>query len=119
MLRYAVLAGLIAVPLAAVSTVSAAAPTAATPSAAAPIAAWPASAGSAAPAVVAGTAATTSYADWPTYHGGTTRSGYAITAKRVSVTPKQAWSITLDGAVYAQPIIVDHGIVIAATENNS
>lgn len=115
MLRYAVLAGLIAVPLAAVSTAGAAAPTAAPPT----HAAVPATAGSAAPAVIAGTAATTSYADWPTYHGGTTRSGYAITAKRVSVAPKQAWSITLDGAVYAQPIIVDHGIVIAATENNS
>ena len=29
------------------------------------------------------------------------------------------WSLTLDGAVYAQPIIVHHGITIVATENNS
>ena len=64
--------------------------------------------------------ATTSYADWPTYHGGNTRSGYAITAKHIgSTAPTLAWSLTLDGAVYAQPIIVDHGITIVATENNS
>ncbi|HEX2901985.1 MAG TPA: PQQ-binding-like beta-propeller repeat protein [Jatrophihabitans sp.] len=73
-----------------------------------------------APAVgVAAATASAGYADWPSYHGGNTRSGYAITAKHVSVTPKQVWSIPLDGAVYAQPIIVDHGVVIAATENNS
>jgi len=65
------------------------------------------------------TTATTAYADWPTYHGNGARSGYAITAKRDNVQPTQAWSIPLDGAVYAQPIIVNHGIRIVATENNS
>jgi len=65
-------------------------------------------------------ATTTSYADWPTYHGGNTRSGYAITAKHIgSTAPTLAWSLNLDGAVYGQPIIVDHGITIVATENNS
>ena len=68
----------------------------------------------------AAAAASTPYADWPTYHGGNTRSGYAITAKHIgSGTPSLAWSLSLDGAVYAQPIIVDHGITIVATENNS
>jgi hypothetical protein len=66
------------------------------------------------------TATSSPYADWPTYHGGNTRSGYAITAKHIgSAAPSLAWSLTLDGAVYAQPIIVDHGITIVATENNS
>lgn len=63
--------------------------------------------------------ATTAYADWPTYHGNGARAGYAITAKRTNVQPTPAWSIPLDGAVYAQPIIVNRGIRIAATENNS
>jgi outer membrane protein assembly factor BamB len=67
----------------------------------------------------AATTATTAYADWPTYHGNGSRSGYAITAKRDNVQPTQGWSIPLDGAVYAQPIIVNHGIRIVATENNS
>ncbi len=68
----------------------------------------------------AAAAASTPYADWPTYHGGNTRSGYAITAKHIgSAAPSLAWSLNLDGAVYAQPIIVDHGITIVATENNS
>jgi len=65
------------------------------------------------------TTATTAYADWPTYHGNGARSGYAITAKRDDVQPTLAWNIALDGAVYGQPIIVNHGIRIAATENNS
>ena len=65
------------------------------------------------------TTATTTYADWPTYHGNGARAGYAITAKRDNVQPTLAWSIPLDGAVYAQPIIVNRGIRIAATENNS
>jgi hypothetical protein len=64
-------------------------------------------------------AAAPGYADWPAYHGGNTRSGYAISAKRLATQPTQVWSIPLDGAVYGQPIIVDHGIKIAVTENNS
>jgi outer membrane protein assembly factor BamB len=70
-------------------------------------------------AATSSTTATTTYADWPTYHGNGARSGYAITAKRDNVQPTQAWNIALDGAVYGQPIIVDHGVRIAATENNS
>ncbi|HTZ43590.1 MAG TPA: PQQ-binding-like beta-propeller repeat protein [Jatrophihabitans sp.] len=65
------------------------------------------------------TTASTSYADSPTYHGDSTRSGYAITVKHISQTPTLAWSLNLDGAVYGQPIVVDHGITIVATEDNS
>lgn len=65
------------------------------------------------------TTTTTAYADWPTYHGNGARSGYASTAKRDDTQPKLVWNIPLDGAVYGQPIIVNHGIRIAATENNS
>jgi outer membrane protein assembly factor BamB len=91
---------------------------AAAPAGASPHPAAPAAIRTAATAPAAATA-TTAYADWPTYHGNGARSGYAITAKRDNVQPTQAWSIPLDGAVYAQPIIVNHGIRIVATENNS
>lgn len=63
--------------------------------------------------------ASTSYYDWPTYHGDGKRSGYAISAKKVASAPKQVWSIPLDGAVYGQPIAVDRGMKIVVTENNS
>jgi hypothetical protein len=71
----------------------------------------------AAPAAVAAKAA--AYADWSTYHGNRQRTGYAPTLKRVAATPRQVWSIPLDGAVYASPITVEGGIKIAATENNT
>ena len=54
--------------------------------------------------------------DWPTYHGTNDRSGAAPTALRGSL--KRAWSMNLDAAMYAQPIVAG-GVVLAATENNS
>lgn len=110
MIKYAALAAAVALPLTALPATS----SSATPSPA------PTSRPAASTAVSATvTPAASGYADWPAYHGGGTRSGYAITVKHPTVTPKQAWSIGLDGAVYGQPVIVDHGITIAATENNS
>jgi hypothetical protein len=58
-------------------------------------------------------------ADWPTYHGNGTRSGYAPSLKTVTTVPSQVWSIPLDGAVYGSPVIVAGGVKIVATENNS
>jgi outer membrane protein assembly factor BamB len=55
--------------------------------------------------------------DWPTYHRDSTRSGYLPDMP----DPQQlavAWSTQLDGAVYAEPLIVG-GHIIGATENNS
>ncbi|MDQ2839201.1 MAG: PQQ-binding-like beta-propeller repeat protein, partial [Actinomycetota bacterium] len=64
-------------------------------------------------------AAAPAYADWPTYHGDNLRSGYAATLKPVASKPQPVWSIALDGAVYGSPIVVDHGLKIVATENNT
>ncbi len=55
--------------------------------------------------------------DWTTYHRDNSRSGY------VSTTPdptslRQAWNTQLDGAVYAEPLVVG-GRVIVATEGDS
>ncbi|HZW55759.1 MAG TPA: PQQ-binding-like beta-propeller repeat protein [Nitrososphaerales archaeon] len=56
---------------------------------------------------------------WPTYHQNLQRDGvYNSQGLRIH-NPALKWSSpTLDGAVYAEPLIV-HGSVIAATENNS
>lgn len=64
-------------------------------------------------------AAAVAYADWDTYHGNRQRTGYAATLKTVASTPKSVWSLGLDGAVYASPVIVGGGIKIVATENNT
>jgi outer membrane protein assembly factor BamB len=62
------------------------------------------------------TSTTAPATDWPTYHGTTDRAGAASTALRAPL--RRAWSMNLDAAMYAQPIVVG-GVVLAATENNS
>jgi outer membrane protein assembly factor BamB len=59
----------------------------------------------------------TSNTDWTTYHHDNSRAGY------ISTTPdpaslSQAWTAQLDGAVYAEPLVVG-GRVIVATEGDS
>src|SRR4051794_27335944 len=56
-------------------------------------------------------------AAWPAYHGDNTRTGF--TSRRALSGPlRRAWTRPLDGAVYAQPIVVGD-TVIATTEGNS
>jgi outer membrane protein assembly factor BamB len=55
--------------------------------------------------------------DWPTYHGRNDRAGDAA-AGALRPPLRRAWTRRLDGAVYAQPLVVG-GLVIAATENNT
>jgi hypothetical protein len=55
--------------------------------------------------------------DWPTYHHDMLRGGYVPTMldpKKLS----QSWHVQLDGAVYAEPLVVQ-GHVLAVTENDS
>src|SRR3954454_24796261 len=56
-------------------------------------------------------------ARWPTYHGDNARTGFT---RQPLLSPplRRAWTRDLDGAVYAQPIVVGD-TVIAATENDS
>jgi len=56
--------------------------------------------------------------DWPTYHRNTFRSGYDPTFSLFTSVSLHWKSTTLDGDVYAEPLIVGTA-VIAATENNS
>jgi len=55
--------------------------------------------------------------DWPTYHHDPARSGVAAGTPPLGRLSK-AWAAKLDGAVYAQPLVIG-GRVIAATENDS
>jgi len=55
--------------------------------------------------------------DWLTYHADNARTGYEAASNFTSVST--GWtSPTLDGSVYAEPL-VDGGAVLVATENNS
>lgn len=56
-------------------------------------------------------------ADWTTYHGDVTRTGY-VAAGPDPVSPALAWQTPLDGAVYGSPVVVA-GEVVAATEGGS
>ncbi len=62
-------------------------------------------------------AALTLGAEWPTYHGDVARSG-AVPDGPDPASPAVAWRATLDGAVYASPVIA-RGLVVAATEGGT
>jgi outer membrane protein assembly factor BamB len=63
------------------------------------------------------TRSTLPWDDWLTYHRDNTRSGYSPqTPDPQKLTA--AWRVQLDGAVYAQPLMVK-GDLIAVTEQNS
>lgn len=57
----------------------------------------------------------TAAADWPTYHRDPSRSGYDPTASRATGRLAPAWHVDLDGAVYAEPLVIG-GTVVVATE---
>ncbi len=57
------------------------------------------------------------FGDWPTYHLDALRTGNDTSEPPIG-TLTTAWTAALDGAVYAEPLMVG-GLVIAATENDS
>jgi outer membrane protein assembly factor BamB len=59
----------------------------------------------------------TADADWPTYHRDNARTGYLPDMPDPQQL-KVAWNTPLDGAVYAEPLVIG-GHIIAVTENNS
>ena len=67
--------------------------------------------------VTTAAAASAAGVDWPQYDGGAARTGVA-TGLAPAGALKTAWTAHLDGAVYAQPLVVG-GMVIAATEHDS
>ena len=61
--------------------------------------------------------ATGTQADWPTYDRTASRSGVSVTTPAPGRVRK-AWTAKVDGAVYAQPLIVGSTVIIA-TENDT
>ncbi len=57
-------------------------------------------------------------ADWPTYHRDNLRTGYDPAFPTFAGSIVKSWETKLDGAVYAQPIVV-HGLLVAATEGDT
>ena len=57
-------------------------------------------------------------ADWPTYHGSNDRAGNDTSANPFSAIGQEWLSPTLDGDIYAQPLVVGNQVIVA-TENNS
>jgi outer membrane protein assembly factor BamB len=93
------------------SSTATAAPLASAPSAAATLGSTPTLAPAPTPAPLLP-------GDWPVYHLNAGRTGYAADFPSLSGSLTNAWSTKLDGAVYAEPLVV-HGQVIAATEGDS
>jgi hypothetical protein len=70
------------------------------------------------PAAVRASGATrTTTADWATYDRTAGRSGVSITSPAPGKV-RQSWTAKVDGAVYAQPLIIGSEVIIA-TENDS
>jgi len=56
--------------------------------------------------------------DWPTYHRDTSRSGFDPTISNFTAVNLNWKSATLDGQVYAEPLVIGNDVVVA-TEANS
>lgn len=56
--------------------------------------------------------------NWPTYHKDTFRSGYDPTISQFTAVNLNWKSTTLDGNVYAEPLVVGTDVVVATEENS-
>lgn len=54
--------------------------------------------------------------DWTTYHRDNARTGYIPGAKDPAGMAKK-WSVPVDGAVYAEPLVVDSHVLVATEAN--
>ncbi len=57
-------------------------------------------------------------ADWPVYHLDAQRTGFVTGFPATSGTLTKVWSAALDGAVYAEPLVIG-GHILAVTENDT
>jgi outer membrane protein assembly factor BamB len=62
-------------------------------------------------------AASSPDADWPTYNRTAERSGVSVSSPAPGVV-RPSWAASVDGAVYAQPLVVGSEVIVA-TENDS
>jgi outer membrane protein assembly factor BamB len=68
-------------------------------------------------ATVSPSAASAAAADWPTYDRTAERSGVSVSSPAL-VAVRQSWAVSVDGAVYAQPLVVGSEVIVV-TENDS
>ena len=68
-------------------------------------------------ATVSPSAASSAAADWPAYDRTAERSGVSVSSPAF-VAVRQSWTVSVDGAVYGQPLVVGSEVVVA-TENDS
>ena len=69
------------------------------------------------PVTVSPSATSSAAADWPTYDRTAERSGVSVSSPTL-VAVRQSWAASVDGAVYAQPLVVGSEVIVA-TENDS
>jgi outer membrane protein assembly factor BamB len=61
--------------------------------------------------VTGSSAAATKLSAWPMYHGGPTHTGYV--SNPAGSPLHQAWAADLQGAVYGEPLVVHHRLIVA------
>jgi hypothetical protein len=116
--RWPAVAGVAAVLVAAVgctSPATTAPPVTVSPTTASPP--GPSTPAASAASTPAASAASDPGADWPTYDRTAERSGVSISSPTPSVV-RQSWTASVDGAVYAQPLVAGSEVIVA-TENDS
>jgi outer membrane protein assembly factor BamB len=69
------------------------------------------------PTTVSPSAASSAAADWPAYDRTAERSGVSVSSPAL-VAVRHSWTASVDGAVYAQPLVVGSEVIVA-TENDS
>jgi outer membrane protein assembly factor BamB len=77
----------------------------------------PAAASSPATSSPASSSPASQQADWPTYDRTADRSGVSVSSPAMG-TVRPSWTATVDGTVYAQPLVVGSQVIVA-TENDS
>ena len=75
------------------------------------------SATAASPPATPSSAGSSPDADWPAYDRTAERSGVSVSSPAPGVV-RQSWTASVDGAVYAQPLVVGSEVIVA-TENDS
>ena len=104
----AAVAGCTSSPSPAVSSPAASSPAASSPASTSPSASSPAT---------TSPAATSSAADWPTFNRTADRGGVSVSTPAPGAV-HQSWAASVDGPVYAQPLVVGAEVIVA-TENDS
>jgi len=55
--------------------------------------------------------------DWPAYGGGPTRSGLAAGSPAYRGPLRRSWSVQVDGAVYAEPLVIGPRVIVATEDD--